>query len=735
MTTAAFPSLIAAVLILAAAASAQTTERVSVNANGGQGNNASSRSSISSDGRYVAFQSGASNLVQGDTNGVWDIFIHDRQSGQTYRASVDSIGGQGNHESQAPKISADGRFVAFRSQASNLVAGDTNALEDLFVHDRLTGQTERVNVDSLGAESDDRVWSLAISGDGRFVAFGSDATNLVPGDTNGDQDVFVHDRQLATTIRVSVDSAGTQVARGAGLSSISEDGRYVTFGSDDTRLVTGDNNNAHDLFLHDLITRETSRVSVGSLGAEGNDQSGDGSISADGRFVAFGSEATNLVPGDSNGRNDVFVHDRQSGIVSLISRDASGIQGNEDSYGPIITPDGRYVLFTSYATNFVTGDTNSRTDIFIHDRVTGSIERANLGALGSQCIDWCYYPSITADGRHISFDTRDTTLVSGDTNREPDVFVRDRGPALPVIGKSGACPGTIELTILDATPFGSVAVLYGPAGSTVQTSGPCVGLTVNLNAAAVAVVLTANAEGTAQHGMNAPLNVCGMSVQAVDLASCVATNVITLDTRTVNLAMTGGCDGPLSLTVTEATPGLPVAILYGPAGSFTKAGGACSGLTVGIAAPTVAGTRVADAAGVIHFGFYAPSGLCGMTVQAVDLTTCTLTQALLIEPRVLSLTKTGSCQLSHVVDLEVSNLTPGSPVALLYGAAGTHVKTGGACAGVSLGMASPTVLAVLTADAAGQALYSFTPPPALCGLTVQAVEHAACVVSNTVTLF
>jgi Tol biopolymer transport system component len=239
-------------------------------------------------------------LVAGDNHGIPDVFVHDRQTGATERVSLDSTGTQANGWSTYSAISADGRSVAFRSSASNLVVDDTNDLDDIFVHDRQTGATERVSVDSTGAQANDYSLVPAISADGRYVAFASFASNLVAGDNNGILDVFVNDRQTGATERVSVDSTGAQANGWSDYTAISADGRYVAFGSIANNLVAGDTNGPIDIFVHDRQTRATERVSVDSTGAQANDYSVDPAISADGRSVAFGSIASNLVAGDTN---------------------------------------------------------------------------------------------------------------------------------------------------------------------------------------------------------------------------------------------------------------------------------------------------------------------------------------------------------------------------------------------------------------------------------------------------
>jgi Tol biopolymer transport system component len=434
-----------AVLVVGVAAG-QNTMRVSVDSAGMQAFSGGGRPSISADGRCVSFQSDSSDLVPGDTNGASDIFVHDRRTGATTRVSVDSAGAEANGPSYGSSLSADGRFVAFWSSATNLVAGDTNGKGDIFVHDRLAGATLRVSVDSAGAQANDDSSISSISGDGQSVAFASDATNLVPGDTNLVTDIFVHDLQTGTTTRASVSASGAEGSMESLSPTLSADGRYVAFESPSWNLAPGDVCCQTDIFVHDRLTGATSRVTTDDSGAEGEGPSIHASISADGRFVAYVSYAAHLVPGDTNSRPDVFVYDRERGVTERVSVDSAGGQGNGDSnFGCSISADGRFVAFESTATNLVPGDTNATYDVFLHDGLTGATTRVSVEPAGAQANDRSYYPSISADGRFVAFESLASNLVVQDTNAQADVFVRDRGEP-PIVaacfgdGSGAPCP-------------------------------------------------------------------------------------------------------------------------------------------------------------------------------------------------------------------------------------------------------------------------------------------------------
>ena len=429
-----------------------TITRVSVDSAGNQaiGSSFFDIPSISANGRFVAFESKASNLVPGDTNNTYDIFVRDLSTNSTTLVSVDSAGNQGNEASLAASISADGRFVAFRSFATNLVPGDTNNLSDIFVRDLLTNTTTRVSVDSAGNQQNDRSFTPSISGDGRFVTFSSFASNLVSGDTNNNEDIFVRDLLTNTTTLVSVSSSGDRANDYSEFPSISANGRFVAFRSFATNLVPGDTNNKGDIFVRDLLTNTTTLVSVSSNGDRANISSSSGSISANGRFVAFSSLADNLVSDDTSFSGDIFVRDLSTNTTTRVSVDSAGNQGNRTSYTPSISADGRFVTFSSDASNLVPGDTNNKKDIFVRDLSTNTTTRLSVDSTGNQGNSDSQLPSISANGEKVAFSSLAANLVPGDTNNSPDFFVADTGNTPSSINNSpnniNGTPGNDNLT-------------------------------------------------------------------------------------------------------------------------------------------------------------------------------------------------------------------------------------------------------------------------------------------------
>ena len=373
----------------------------------------------------MAFSPNAPNLVSGDTNLTYDIFVHDHQTGYNTRVSVASDGTQGNEDFWSPSISSDGRYVAFRSYSTNLVSGDLNLYSDVFVHDQQNHQTTRVSVASDGTQGNDYSGISSISSDGRFVAFSSRASNLVSGDTNNNEDVFIHDLQTGETTRISVASDGTQGNYSSVGPSISADGRYVAFESASSNLVNGDTNYWPDIFVHDRLTGETTRVSVDFDGSQIDLGSYYPSISSDGRYVAFTS--FNNYGYDS----DVFVHDLQTGETTCVSLDLDG-NVSQGSYVPSISSDGRYVAFKSRSSYLVSNDTNGVDDVFVNDRQTGKTTRISVASDGTEGNQISgngagSRQAISSDGNYVAFTSDASNLVSGDTNGLSDIFVHENG--------------------------------------------------------------------------------------------------------------------------------------------------------------------------------------------------------------------------------------------------------------------------------------------------------------------
>ncbi len=421
-------------------------EDVSVSSSHSLPHHDSTGNAISADGRFVAFhtRNRLDTLEEwGDKNFVEDVFVHDRQLLLTKIVSVGLSGGFANAASLAPSISGDGRFIAFESSASNIVASDVEGHSDIFVSDRQTGLITRVSVDSSGNAANGPSNAASISADGQLVAFVSSATNLVAGDTNGMADVFVHDRASGQTTRISVTSSGTEADHDSSAPEISANGRYVAFVTLASNLVPGDSNAAEDVLVHDRLNGQLTHVSVSSAGAPGNDASHSPAISADGRHIAFASDATNLVAGDTNGLSDIFLRDRQSLQTIRVSVGETGQQATGDSLEPAISADGRLVVFASVAYNLIVDKGNLNWDAFQRDVELGTTRIISLGEYGlPEHYAATRNPKISAEGKVVTYEMGDFTDSSWTTR----VYARE-AYGEPVIrsycfgdGEALACP-------------------------------------------------------------------------------------------------------------------------------------------------------------------------------------------------------------------------------------------------------------------------------------------------------
>jgi Tol biopolymer transport system component len=386
------------------------TSRITVPATGGDPNGFSSFwPKISPDGRYVVFESAASNLVPGDTNGVVDAFVRDTRTGTTSRVSLTNSSGQVNRASEGPAISADGRYVVFQSLGTNVVSGDPNPNGNVFIRDRVAGTTQRVGPPS---GSSGGAHYPAISADGRFVAFYTMGA-LVPADTNGYTDIYLWTRATGALERVSVSTSGGNSDGESYQPDLSDDGRYVAFHSTAMNLVTRPGYPA-STYVRDRQAGVTTMVSVASDGTPGNDESGRARISGDGRYVVFGSAAHNLVP-DRPRFYDAYLHDRVTGKTELVYVSSTGEPSVWGVGETDVSRDGRYVTFMM------------DSGVWRRDRLTGVTIRADLSTTGVPANEDGGYPAISADGQRIVFLSRATNLVPGGSAGESEIYLRIYG--------------------------------------------------------------------------------------------------------------------------------------------------------------------------------------------------------------------------------------------------------------------------------------------------------------------
>ncbi len=390
---------------------------VSVSSAGVAGTDSSEYAAVSDSGRYVAFVSYADNLIASDTNNDYDVFLRDIQTGITSRVSVstagtEGMGGAGSNGSYYPAISGNGRYVAFEGEPINFVPNDTNGAYDIFLRDTVGVLTSRVSVNTAGSEGSVDSYEPAISSDGTYVAFYSESDNLVPGGSTGTEDIFLRDTVGVITSQVSVNTAGTPGDADSRKPDITPDGRYVVFESSATNLVPGVSDANTDIYLHDTQGPLTIKVTVSPAGTEGNGSSFNGKVSSNGRYVAFESEATNLVPGDINGVTDIFVHDTDSGITVLASVSTAGVQGSVSSLEPDISDNGRYVVFKSRSVNLVPSGGNGSSHIFVRDLTEGTTSKVSVSEAGVEGDANSHNPSVSADGRYVVFESYAENLVA-----------------------------------------------------------------------------------------------------------------------------------------------------------------------------------------------------------------------------------------------------------------------------------------------------------------------------------
>ena len=344
-----------------------TTELISKSTSGTLGDRYSYVCDISATGRYVLFGSDATNFVSGHTGTLFDLFVRDRQLNTTTLVSVSTGGAQGDSDSGCGSISADGRYVAFDSNASNF-GTDTNGVYDIFLRDRTNGTTTLISNSTGGTQANGYSGFQEISSDGSTVVYESVATNLVAGDTNGVKDIFAYDVATGTTTRMSVTSAEGQVTGLSEMARVNSDGTMVTFISYDQNIVPGKTSTAGDIILRDTVAGTTERVSVSSTGDEADDSSYYHDISGDGNTIVFQSEATNLTTPAAAGNTNIFVHDMDTGETTQVTVSTGGIPSGTFNMDPKVSDDGMRICYLSDDSYLVPADTNGVRDVLLYDR-------------------------------------------------------------------------------------------------------------------------------------------------------------------------------------------------------------------------------------------------------------------------------------------------------------------------------------------------------------------------------
>ncbi|PLX35816.1 MAG: hypothetical protein C0606_17095 [Hyphomicrobiales bacterium] len=401
-----------------------TIVRASTSSTNTEGNNHSDLISISGNGRYVVFTSEATNLIAGDTNNNVDIFLKDLATGELKRVSVDENGEQLRYSSTNPFISVDGRYVLYETTTS-IVTEDVNKNSDIYLYDTQTENVELISKDNNGIVSNGHSYDASISNDGKYILYTSSGTNIIDNDINENSDAFIYNRETREVERIPVPQDIIAVGHAVLQASLSGDGTVIVFRSllDNIDPKDTDTNALEDIFVYDRKIGEFERISVRSDHEDANGKSYTPSISHDGNIIVFESEATNLVDGITES-NQIYVYDRTTDSVECVSLSADGEPANQRATNASISADGRYVTFESNASNLVDDDTNGSTDVFRYDRNTNIIIRITVDENGDQITN--YTPGtdavISADGSTVAFESS-APILADDTNHRTDIYV------------------------------------------------------------------------------------------------------------------------------------------------------------------------------------------------------------------------------------------------------------------------------------------------------------------------
>jgi Tol biopolymer transport system component len=456
------------------------------NASNSCASSGTSGGSFSRDGRYLAFQSFCTNdtVVGGPLTGVHDedvpypqVFVRDLRDGTVEGVSYATDGGSGDDASSGAQLSGNGRRVAFTSNASDLVAGDDTTHDaDVFVRDLGTGTTTRVSVNTTGGDGDGASFAPVISDDGNLVVFNSSATNLVTPAPAAGTHVYLRNLNAGTTTLVAMPPT---LEGHTSVNAISADGRYVVVTSDTDRV-----------YVRDLQLGTTAQASLNRNGDQPNSSSGGATISGDGRFVAFVSFASDLVTGDGNGAPDVFVRDMQSSTTRLISVDATGGEANNWSRSAAISRDGRFVAFSSDATDLVTDDVHGIRQAYVRDIASAHTSLLSATAEGEAATVATPETgvAISGDGRYASFVSRDQSLDGG-SGSFTDVWAHSTTrPVVTAVTPAAVARGTTRTLTVTGTGF------FGNTRASVSGSGVTVTNIVFVNAKTLQVTVAVAAD-------------------------------------------------------------------------------------------------------------------------------------------------------------------------------------------------------------------------------------------------
>jgi hypothetical protein len=455
--------------------SGYSVTRVSLASDGSAPTDASGTSSVSADGNLVVFTSTAALTPGVNETGDDFVYLRNVSANTTTLISKAPDGSQPNAKAAEPEISSNGQFIVYSSPASNLPgAANNNGEPNIFLYNISTDTTTLISQGLAGAPADSSSSTPTISSDGTKIAFLSNADNLVANDTNQASDIFVYNTTTSTMSRVSTDSGNNQVLGASYSPALAAGGGYVAFVSDSANLISNDTNNIADVFLKNLSTGSVQRLSVSTAGLQADGKSGRIAIDSDGQWVAFESSANNLVSGDTYNLNpsanpdltEIFLRDVADNITTRISVGANNLQANGVSTKPAISANGRFVTYTSAATNLIASDANGKTDIFLYDRTvpTAAPRRISSGPNDTEANDDSDDSSISGDANaeFITFRSNATNLVASDQNGVGDIFLKDR-LAVPHATAAGSPDGTnpVDIAPGDITPAGNDGTDFG----------------------------------------------------------------------------------------------------------------------------------------------------------------------------------------------------------------------------------------------------------------------------------